>query len=284
MTEMPRIMNGLTKGLSLGAIKVIYNMKRIFSILTLLIISSWISDVYAQDITISATDLVNLKNEVQSLKDLVTELKKTVSQKDLQIESRDKCYNVLFYQKDSLQSVKDSIEADNEEKKVLILKFQENEKFYTSQMQAMQEQVDRNVAKLANGRLFFKYSDNLVQPSIKSLLELKTEQVRKDFNQALELLQAYKTSAIDVKNTLIALQSIDRAKWYSKHRIVEYKEECMSILKQSAYYQKVYTKKGVNSWSIPYLDNLIDAAKSVISKHNPVESEFANFSPLIEML
>lgn len=259
-------------------------MRIVFSILAFLIISSGISNVYAQDITISSTDLVNLKNEIQLLRDSVTKLNKIISKKDLQIESKNKRHNILSSQKDSLQSAMDAITIDNKEKKTLIAKLRESEKDYNRQIQAMQEISDRNTAKLANGRLYFKYSDNLVLPSIKSLLELKTEQVKNDFKQALILLQTYKRYSEDVKNTLISLQSIDRAEWKSKHRIAEYKEECISILKQSAYYQSVYKKKGANSWTIPYLDNMIDVAKSIISKHNPVESEFANFTPLIEML
>jgi hypothetical protein len=144
--------------------------------------------------------------------------------------------------------------------------------------------MDRNTAKLANGRLYFRYSDNLVQPSIQSLLEIKTERVKKDFEQALKLLQGYKDYSEDVKNTFVALQAIDRDLWKSKHQAEEYKNKCLSILKQSSYYQKVYTKKSSKTWSIPYLDNLLNVAKSIISRHNPVESEFANFSPLIEML
>ena len=259
-------------------------MRIVFSFLALFVISSGISDVYAQDITISSTDLVNLKNELQLLKDSVTKLKGIVSEKDLQIKLGDKRFNILSSQKDSLQSAMDSIKVDNKENKALVAKLRESEKYYNSQIQAMQEIADRNTAKLANGRLYFKYSDNLVRPSITSLLQLKTEQVKNDFKQALILLQTYKKYSEDVKSTLISLQSIDRSEWKSKHRIAEYKEECISILKQSTYYQIVYTKKGANSWTIPYLDNIIDVAKSIISKHNPVESEFANFTPLIEML
>ena len=106
----------------------------------------------------------------------------------------------------------------------------------------------------------------------------------KDFEQALQLLQNYKAYSEDVKSTFIALQTINRDEWRSKHQAEEYKNKCLSILKQSNYYKNVYSKRSANSWSIPYLDNLIDVAKLIISRHNPVEYDFANFTPLIEML
>lgn len=128
----------------------------------------------------------------------------------------------------------------------------------------MQETTERNIARLANGRLFFKYSDKLVKPSILSLQKLQLEDVKKDFEQALTLLQNYKTYSEDVKQTLVTMQSIDRETWKSKHQADAYKNKSLTLLKQSAYYRNVYIKRDSGLWSIPYLDNLIDAAKSII--------------------
>lgn len=257
-------------------------MKVIFRLLILFLLS--VVNVNAQDITISSTDLVNLKNEIQQLKDSIKNLNDTISFKNSIIESNIKSFNEKVAELESLRSDFITIKSKKESNDSIIQSLQSSEDTYNKQLQIMQETMDRNTAKLANGRLYFRYSDNLVQPSIQSLLEIKTESVKKDFEQALKLLQGYKDYSEDVKNTFVALQAIDRDLWKSKHQAEEYKNKCLSILKQSSYYQKVYTKKSSNTWSIPYLDNLLNVAKSIISRHNPVESEFANFSPLIEML
>ena len=247
----------------------------------------------AQDvkIEISSTDLVNLNNKIGQLRDSNNNLNRIIKEKDSLIITKSASYANLLSQNKSLQSSVDSLKAENHNKDVKITEFKNDVKLhsakfvnFTNQMQELQEIADRNAAKLANGRLYFKYSADLVQSSIQSLLYLKTEQVKKDFKQALDLLQRYKDYSVDVKQTLMALQSIDRNEWKSKHPAEEYKNKCISILKQSSYYRNVYSKRNGGAWSIPYLDNLIDVTKAIISKHNPVHSDLANFTPLIEML
>lgn len=243
-----------------------------------------ILNTYAQDITISSVDLVNLKNEITHLKDSLDGLNKIISEKNFLIESKDYTISGLTSKVDSLGTALDDIQNSLKKSESNLAEFQSKEEDFNNQMRTMQETLDRNTAKLANGRLYFRYSDKLVLPSIQSLLELKTENVKKDFVQALKLLQSYKAYSEDVKSTFVALQAINRDEWRSKHQAEEYKNKCLLILKQSNYYKTVYSKKSANSWSIPYLDNLINVAKSIISGHNPVESEYANFRPLIEML
>lgn len=213
-------------------------MKVIFRLLILFLLS--VVNVNAQDITISSTDLVNLKIEIKQLKDSIKNLNDTISFKNSIIESNIKSFNEKVTELDSLRLDFITIKSEKETNDSIILSLQSSEDTFNEQLQIMQETMDRNTAKLANGRLYFRYSDNLVQLSIQSLLEIKTESVKKYFEQVLKLLQGYKDYSEDVKNTF--------------------------------------------SWSIPYLDNLLNVAKSIISRHNPVESEFANFSPLIEML
>lgn len=245
---------------------------------------SGVISVNAQDITISSTDLVNLKNEITLLNDSLDELNKIISAKDSLIASKDKTLSELAIKVVSLQTTIESQKKDQTHNDSIIAFLQSNEQRYNSKMQAIQETMDENTAKLANGRLYFRYSDKLVQSSIQSLLDLKSEKVKRDFEQALKLLQSYKVYSADVKNTFSALQTINRDEWRSKHHAEEYRRKCLSILEQSNYYKNVYTKKSATFWSIPYLDNLLDAAKVIISGHNPVESVFANFTPLIEML
>ena len=221
----------------------------------------------AQDvkIEISSTDLVNLNNKIEQLQDSNNNLNRISNEKDALIITKSASYANLLSQNKSLQSSVDSLKAENHNKDVKITEFKNDVKLdsakfvnFTNQMQELQEIADRNAAKLANGRLYFKYS--------------------------LDLLQRYKDYSVDVKQTLLALQSIDRNEWKSKHQAEEYKNKCISILKQSSYYQNVYSKRNSGAWTIPYLDNLIDVAKAIISRHNPVDSELANFTPLIEML
>ena len=249
--------------------------------------SSSVFNVNAQEdikITLSSTDFVSLKTELQKSRDSINVLNRIITKKDSLIESKDNICDALASKSESLQSTIDRIKIDNAKKDSLIATLRENEKTNKDQMKVVQETLDRNIARLANGRLFYKYSENLVQESINSLQEIETEQVKKDFDQTLQLLLKYKTYSEDVKETLVSLQSIDRDVWKAKWRVDEYKNMCDSILKQSAYYNDVYTKKSNSKWSIPYLDVLLDAAQSMISRHNPGESEFANFILLIEML
>ena len=257
-----------------------------YRILFLIIIFSLgLIKINAQEfITINADDLVNLKNEIKYLNDSLEGLNKYILEKDSLIVFKDSLLKELTSQQELLQSSLEECKEDQNRIDSItdILKSQKD--LFNSQIQDMQEILDRNTAKLANGRLYFRYSDDLVQTSIRSLLDLKTESVKKDFEQALKLLQGYKEYSADIKSTLNALQSINRDEWRSKHQADEYKNKCHSILMQSNYFKNVYSKKSTGSWTIPYLDNLINVAKIIIEGHNPVDYEFANFTPLIEML
>lgn len=251
----------------------------------LITVCSSIMCINAQDtISISSTDFVNLRNEITYLKDSLDILGSITLKKDSLITISEDSISKLIYHTNRLEQTLYNLRRENISKDSIIAILQSKAVDYDRQKQLMQENVDRNIAKLANGRLYFRYSDKLVQSSIKSLMELKTEMVKKDFNQALPLLQNYKSYSEDVKNTFIILQKIDRAEWRSKHRAEDYKRECYSILEQSLYYKNIYININDSTWSIPYLDNLINAAKRIISRHNPVDAEFANFVPLIEML
>ena len=230
----------------------------------------------AQDVTISAEDFVNLNNTNKRLNDSVSALKCLIIEKDSLLNLKTTTYNDLSSQFNGLQLTLDSLRVENQNKDKQIADF-------NADIPKLQEAADLNAAKLANGRLYFKYSDDLVQPSIISLENLKSEQIKNKFIQALDLLKKYKGYSEDVKDTLNKLQTIDRKEWQSKHQADVYKNKCLSILKQSLYFKDVYTKKNA-SWSIPYLDNIIDVTKSIISKHNPIDYQFANFMPLIEML
>lgn len=245
----------------------------------------------AQNVTISSTDLVNLKNEIQALKDSINTLKNDIAAKDILIEAKNKSYDERSAQYADLQVQIASLKADSDGKDSIIhalrsdkQNLDEQIQGYSKQLQALQEVADRSVAKLANGRLYYKYDAELVRQSIQDLRGMKTEQVQREFAQVPHLLQSYESYSQDVKITMNRLQNIDTSLSNSKHKVNEYRQQCMSILKQSTYYQNVYVKKGGNVWSIPYLDVIIDAAKSMISKHNPVDSEYANFFPLVEML
>lgn len=161
-------------------------MKVIFRLLILFLLS--VVNVNAQDITISSTDLVNLKIEIKQLKDSIKNLNDTISFKNSIIESNIKSFNEKVTELDSLRLDFITIKSEKETNDSIILSLQSSEDTFNEQLQIMQETMDRNTAKLANGRLYFRYSDNLVQLSIQSLLEIKTESVKKYFEQVLKLL------------------------------------------------------------------------------------------------
>lgn len=45
-----------------------------------------------------------------------------------------------------------------------------------------------------------------------------------------------------------------------------------------------YARQNSGTWSIPYLDNIIEVAISILEKHDPGHNDPVNFNSLIEML
>ena len=151
-------------------------LKVLYVFLILILMSSSVFNVNAQEdikITLSSTDFVSLKTELQKSRDSINVLNRIITKKDSLIESKDNICDALASKSESLQSTIDRIKIDNAKKDSLIATLRENEKTNKDQMKVVQETLDRNIARLANGRLFYKYSENLVQESINSLQELR---------------------------------------------------------------------------------------------------------------
>lgn len=257
-------------------------MKKILFIIIIFLFS--ISHIKGQNITISSDELVSLRTDLSIKKDSIDSLKKEINLKNDTISDQTKRLSALSLEIDTLKSKIKESDHQIDQLKDDTLDNKNTIRRLNKQNKELKEESEKNIAKLANGRLYFKYDDKRVSESIANLKELESDKIKDQFRQALDLLQNYKDYLDDVKGTLQNLQSIDKNEWRSKHQSEQYKAKCNSILKRSKYYQNVYLKKETGAWSIPYLDNVIDIAKSIILRHNPVESEFANFSPLIEML
>lgn len=240
--------------------------------------------VKSQDVTMSLDTLVALKSDLYKSKQKIDSLENLIIVKQSVEKTQNKKIDELKSRFDSLQSVYNRDVIRKDEYDSLIQQKDNTIKELSNENIKLQESSDLCIAKLANGRLFFKYDEELVHTSIEGLRNLKSEKIKKNFGQALMLLENYENFLIDVRNTILDIQAIDEDERNSKHRSDEYKKHCLSILKNSEYYQNIYSKRSNDNWSVPYLDNVIDITKSIISKHNPIDYKPANFVPVIEML
>lgn len=234
--------------------------------------------LYAQQVTISSNDYDSLRNEIKSLQGQIEKLKENTEDKNTQIALmqneiagyQDKVSS-LNTEVTSLQSFVSRLRNDS-------AKFaQEREKFLS-----LQNQADENAARLANGRLYFRYDNKLIQSSIQMLQSLKTERVKQTFSQTLRLLQEYQNYSNELKTTLtLAQENTDRK---ARNKSEEYKAKIMNDIKSTSYYKEVYAKKASGSWSIPYLDNIIVVTKKCLQHHDAGHQNYVDFTVLIEML
>lgn len=258
-------------------------MKSFFTFVLILFISISFSNTYAQNITISSTDLVDLKNNLTKFQDSISTLNNVISEKENEINKQLNSYKKLSSTKDSIQNINLEINNDNTKKSKVIDSLGQELKRINDTLKTLRKSSDLSLAKLANSRLYYTFNQELISQSINNINNIKTEQVKKDFKQLLPLLTKYQYYSNDVKEMLKKLQAIDSELRKSKHRSEEYKKQCRSILNNSSYYKEQYLKKG-QKWTIPYLDIIIDATKAIIERHNPAEGEISNFRPLIGML
>lgn len=235
--------------------------------------------VYAQQqVTISANDYDSLRSKIKSLQGQIEKLKEDTVNKNTQVVHMQ---NVISGYQDKISSL--NTEISHLKSSVSRLRndstnfVQEREK-----VQLLQLQADENAARLANGRLYFRYNDKLIQSSIQILQSLKTESVKQTFSQTLRLLQRYQIYSDELKRTLILAQDDGDRK--AKNKGEEYKTKIMNNIKSTSYYREIYTTKVSGNWSIPYLDNIIEVAKKSLQHHNPGHMDHVNFTVLIEML
>lgn len=146
----------------------------------------------------------------------------------------------------------------------------------------MQKTADEVSAKYANGRLYFKYDAGRIQGCIADFNKIKTASVKEKFKQLPNLLCNYEKYSNQLKTLLESAQNdFDRK---AKNKADEYKAKYSRELRNSDYYMHYYARQNSGTWSIPYLDNIIEVAISILEKHDPGHNDPVNFNSLIEML
>lgn len=145
----------------------------------------------------------------------------------------------------------------------------------------MQKQVDETSAKYANGRLYFKYDEKRINNCIDDFAKIKTSSVREQFKQLPDLLKKYGEYNAQLKAVLVSAQSDPDRK--VKNKGDEYKARYSGKIRSLFYYSHYYAKQNSGTWSIPYLDNIIEVALAIIAKHDPGHYDSANFTSLIGM-
>lgn len=150
------------------------------------------------------------------------------------------------------------------------------------QLKQMQETADKAIAQYANGRLYFKYEAERIEKCLNEFNNLKTLSVKETFSQMPNLLKNYGNYSAQLKMLLESAQNDPDRK--AKNRADEYKAKYIKEIQNSFYYSTYYAKKNSGKWSIPYLNNIIEVALSILQKHDPGHNNPVNFNTLIEML
>ena len=149
-------------------------------------------------------------------------------------------------------------------------------------MSEMQKTADETSAKYANGRLYFKYDAKRIQGCIDDFNKIKTASVKEKFKQLPNLLSNYEKYSNQLKALLESAQNDPDRK--VRNKAEEYKNKCSREIRNSVYYSNYYARQNLGTWSIPYLDNIIEVTMSILKKHDPGHNDPVNFNSLIEML
>lgn len=153
---------------------------------------------------------------------------------------------------------------------------------YKSKLLDMQWTIDNSLAKYANGRLYFKYDAERINKCLDDYKNIESESVRKDFKQLPNLLENYGFFSEQLKQVLNSAQNDPDRK--AKNKADEYKSRYINDIKRLTYFSDYYIKRKTEKWSIPYLNNIIDIALSILNEHDPGHYDYANFLPLIKLL
>ena len=175
------------------------------------------------------------------------------------------------------------------EKEALIIALQNQHKADSSlienallQIKQLQETADKATAQYANGRLYFKYEAERIEKCLKEFDNIKTQSVKEMFNQMPNLLKNYGNYSAQLKQLLVSAQNDPDRR--ARNKADEYKTKYVNQIHNSFYYSSYYAKKNSGTWSIPYLNNIIEVALSILQKHDPGHNDPVNFNSLIEML
>ena len=149
-------------------------------------------------------------------------------------------------------------------------------------MSEMQKLADETSARYANGRLYFKYDAKRIQGFIDDFNKIKTASVKEKFKQLPNLLSNYENYSNQLKALLESAQNDPDRK--VRNKAEEYKNKYIREIRSSVYYSNYYSRQSSGTWSIPYLDNIIEVAMSILKKHDPGHNDPVNFNSLIEIL
>lgn len=196
-----------------------------------------------------------------------------------------------FYNKQIEVLRADSIKSKSDilEKESLIKSLKEQHsadslasKEINSKLSEMQASMDETSAKYANGRLYFKFDAKRINDCLADYEQLKTQSVKETFKQLPDLLRNYGSFSEQLKSLLLSAQNDPDRK--VRNKAEEYKLKYTNEIRSSFYYTNYYAKKDSGTWSIPYLNNIIEVALSILQKHDPGHNDPVNFNSLIEML
>lgn len=151
-----------------------------------------------------------------------------------------------------------------------------------SKLREMQASMDETSAKYANGRLYFKFDAKRIKDCLADYEQLKTQSVKEKFKQLPDLLKNYDNFSKKLKSLLLSAQNDPDRK--VRNKAEEYKLKYENEIRSSFYYTNYYAKKNSGTWSIPYLNNIIEVALSILQKHDPGHNDPVNFNSLIDML
>lgn len=149
-------------------------------------------------------------------------------------------------------------------------------------LREMQASMDETSAKYANGRLYFKFDAERIKGCLADYEQIQTQSVKETFKQIPDLLRNYGSFSDQLKNLLSSAQNDPDRK--VRNKAEEYKSKYVNEIRSSCYYTNYYAKKSTGTWSIPYLNNIIEVALSILQKHDPGHNDPVNFNSLIEML
>ncbi len=231
-----------------------------------------------EKITISVSMFDKLRSDAQNWNDStnvlldscsklnseISILRETITSLNGEIENNQNLSKIITKKDSLINALKDQHEADS------------------SSIVNVHMQLDSVIARYANGRLYFKYDSVRIDICLNEFESIKTPSVKERFSQVPNLLKNYGDYSSQLKLLLQTAQ--DDPDRRAKNKADEYRKKYSDLIYNSFYYSNYYAKKNSGTWSIPYLNNVIEVALSILKAHNPGKYDYVNFNPLIEML
>lgn len=160
---------------------------------------------------------------------------------------------------DSIANDTSEINALNKQK-TEILRSSEN-------LTDFQEFGEGCLCEFIQGRLCQPYKENYIKQAIENYNGLKSATLREQYAWMVPLLQGYGSYYKEFMAVIRAAQNDPLRN--SVEGKEEYKMRYITRIEQMPYYKKYYNKKGVGIPGIPYLEEQIHNAMSLLNIHNP---------------